>query len=74
MNSASGLVIARGIQGNHHHVQISKTFHFSEMKLFKIMESMKCFSIIQDSSLMAERFICEFFSMKMTKNFSNSSI
>jgi hypothetical protein len=71
-----GLTIASGISGNHHPVHKSNILVFSSnsMKIFKIIESKKCFKIISSGSLIAERFILEFFSIKISKNFSNFSI
>jgi len=70
-NWQSGFVIARGIRGNPQPVPISATFHSNSIKIFKNTESIKCLFIIHFSSLIAERFILEFFSIKIFKNSSN---
>ncbi|MBT3729570.1 hypothetical protein HOF65_06595 [bacterium] len=57
VNFTSVFIIARGIRGNHHPVHISATFHSSSTNTFNIIESIKCFSIIQSASLIADRLI-----------------
>jgi len=74
INLVSGLTIARGIQGKPQPVHKSSTFHFTSVKAFNIIESIKCFSTIHSLSLIADKFIWEFFSIKISKNFSKSSV
>ncbi|MDF1682668.1 MAG: hypothetical protein P1U46_02865 [Patescibacteria group bacterium] len=50
-------IIAKGKRGKPPPVHISATFHSSSINIFSIIESIKCFSIIQLSSLIALRFI-----------------
>ncbi|MDR2411204.1 MAG: hypothetical protein LBD88_00960 [Candidatus Peribacteria bacterium] len=57
VNSTFGFTIASGISGKPQPVHISATFQSNSKNTFKIIESMKCFSIIHLSSLIAERLI-----------------